>query len=265
MKSGQAALTVLLVIAVALGFGLSIISQATTDVRIARQEQESARAFNAAEAGIEAALQKLSIVAGAGSQEIGGLSDDVSGTYEVNPANEIQATYQENDTVQVNLANHDPGLTSVTINWVKADSNIENPGCSSEAVTPASLVLTIIKGTAYGYSQRNFAYNACGVLNNGMDNSALSVSGDAGYLKKVEVTIEAGDELMRLRPVYNQTSLLVTGNAPLPIQGYEIASSAQVGTNDQSLATKAIEVTRTEPGAPAVFDYVLFSGTNLTK
>ncbi|HKZ35767.1 MAG TPA: pilus assembly PilX N-terminal domain-containing protein [Patescibacteria group bacterium] len=263
MKSGQAALTVLLVIAVALGFGLSIISQATTDVRIARQEQESARAFNAAEAGIEAALQKLSIVAGAGSQEIGGLSDDVSGTYEVNPANEIQATYQENDTVQVNLANHDPGLTSVTINWVKADSNIENPGCSSEAVTPASLVLTIIKGTAYGYSQRNLAYNACGVFDNGM--AAAALSGDAGYLKKVEVDIEAGDELMRIRPVYNQTSLLVTGNAPLPIQGYEIASSAQVGTNDQSLATKAIEVTRTEPGAPAVFDYVLFSGTNLTK
>ena len=183
MKSGQAALTVLLVIAVALGFGLSIISQATTDVRIARQEQESARAFNAAEAGIEAALQKLSIVAGAGSQEIGGLSDDVSGTYEVNPANEIQATYQENDTVQVNLANHDPGLTSVTINWVKADSNIENPGCSSEAVTPASLVLTIIKGTAYGYSQRNFAYNACGVLDNGM--AAAPLSGEPRYFKKV--------------------------------------------------------------------------------
>src|SRR3989344_2275220 len=230
MKSGQAALTVLLVIAVALGFGLSIISQATTDVRFARQEQESARAFNAAEAGIEAALQNISAAAALiGPQQISGLGDDVSGSYVVETANQLSAFFAENDTVQVNLADHDPGLTTVTINWVKADSNIENPGCSSEAVTPASLVLTIIKGTAYGYSQRNFAYNACGVLNNGMDNSALSVSGDAGYLKKVEVTIEAGDELMRLRPVYNQTSLLVTGNVPLPIQGYEIASSAQVG------------------------------------
>src|SRR3989344_3852567 len=264
MKSGQAALTVLLVIAVALGFGLSIISQATTDVRIARQEQESARAFNAAEAGIEAALQNISAAAALiGPQQISGLGDDVSGSYVVETANQLSAFFAENDTVQVNLADHDPGLTTVTINWVKADSNIENPGCSSEAVTPASLVLTIIKGTAYGYSQRNFAYNACGVLDNGM--AAAALSGDAGYLKKVEVDIEAGYELMRIRPVYNQTSLLVTGNAPLPIQGYEIASSAQVGTNDQSLATKAIEVTRTEPGAPAVFDYVLFSGTNLTK
>lgn len=263
MNRGQAALIVLLVVAVALGFGLSIISQSTTDVRIAKQEQESARAFNAAEAGIEEALKNISSVALGVPQELSGLGEGVTSTYVVEAANQLTAAYQENDTVQVNLSGHDVNLTTVTINWVRAEVAAENPGCTGEDNTPASLVISVIKGASSAYAQRSFAYNACDVLNNGMTN--VATAGDGGYLRKVDIAIEAGDELMRIRPVYNQVSLSVTGNVPLPTQGYAIASTAQVGTAGQSTAAKAIEVTRTEPGAPAVFDYVLFSGTNLVK
>ena len=263
MRSGQAALIVLLVIAVALGFGLSIISQSTTDVRISKQEQESARAFNAAEAGIEEALKNISTVALGVPQELSGLDAGVESSYVVSGANQLEAVYQENDTAQISLLNSDPTLTNLLINWVKADSTIENPGCTSESQTPASLEITVIKGAASNYAKRNFAYNACNALGNGMTN--VNTPGLTGYLRRVNIPLESGDALVRIRPIYNQTSLWIRGNVDLPLQGYAIASTAQVGTVEQAAATKAIEVTRTEPGAPSIFDYVLFSGSNLVK
>ena len=264
MRSGQAALIVLLIIAVALGFGLSIISQSTTDVRISKQEQESARAFNAAEAGIEEALQKLSIVAGAGPQELSGLDTGVESSYEVTGANQLEAVYQENDTAQVSLLNSDPTLTKLTVNWVKANSTVENPRCTGESQTPASLEITVIKGSSGNYAKRSFAYNACPTLGNGMSTNGV-VNGSQGYLKRRDIPIESDDVLVRIRPIYNQASLWIRGNVDLPLQGYAIASTAQVGTADQSTAVKAIEVTRTEPGTPSIFDFVLFSGSNLVK
>lgn len=262
---GQAALIVLLVVAVALGFGLSIISQSTTDVRISQQEEESARAFNAAEAGIEEALQKLSTIAIGIPQTIGGLTGDVSGSYVVNAATSLESVFVESDTVQVNLLNHDPSLNVVTVNWVKADSSVENPGCNGESNTAASLAVTVVKGLSGGYSRRNFAYNSCTGLTNGFTD--VATAGDNDYFRKITIPVEADDELIRIRPVYNQASILVYGNVDLPSQGYAIASSAQVlnQAQDQSRAAKSIEVTRTEPATPAIFDYVLFSGTNLVK
>ena len=55
-QSGQALLIILLVMAVGLTVALAIVSRSVTDIRISRQEEESARAFSAAEAGIEQAL-----------------------------------------------------------------------------------------------------------------------------------------------------------------------------------------------------------------
>ncbi|MGB9585898.1 MAG: hypothetical protein ACPL7A_00585, partial [Anaerolineales bacterium] len=56
-NSGQALLIILLVMAVGLTIGLAVISRSVTDIRISRQEEESARMFSVAEAGIEEALK----------------------------------------------------------------------------------------------------------------------------------------------------------------------------------------------------------------
>ncbi len=55
-SSGQALLIILLVMAVALTIGLSVIARSITDIAISQKEEEAARAFSAAEAGIEQAL-----------------------------------------------------------------------------------------------------------------------------------------------------------------------------------------------------------------
>ena len=55
-SAGQALLIILLVMAVALTIGLSVIARSITDIAISQKEEEAARAFSVAEAGIEQAL-----------------------------------------------------------------------------------------------------------------------------------------------------------------------------------------------------------------
>ena len=55
-NSGQALIIMLLVMAAAITLGLAASRQVTTDIRVSTQQEESARAYSAAEAGIERAL-----------------------------------------------------------------------------------------------------------------------------------------------------------------------------------------------------------------
>jgi len=55
-NSGQALLIILLIMAVALTIGLSVVSRSVTDIRISQEQEESARVFSAAEAGLESLL-----------------------------------------------------------------------------------------------------------------------------------------------------------------------------------------------------------------
>ena len=252
-EHGQAVLIVLLVVAVALGFGLSIISQSVTDVKISKQEQESARAFNAAEAGIEEALKSITV--GVGSITV----DDIEVDYSVSSETVLSNTVNENESVEVDLTDADLGLNTVTINWVNSGNATENPGTctASSGGAPASLLVAVIDDadniTRYGV-------NACDLeADNGMTN--ISDAGDSPFLRQYDVAVDAGDALVRIRPLYNRTSMNINGNVDLPVQAYSISSTAQAPT----LESKAIEVSRTEPATPSVFDYVLFSGTSITK
>jgi len=253
LEQGQAVLIVLLVIAVALGFGLSIISQSVTDVRISKQEQESARAFNVAEAGIEEALK--SIIVGEGNLSV----DDVSVNYSVGSLTGLSNTVKENESVEIDLSGADVALNTVTINWVDSESLTENPGScvALSGQAPASLLVTVTDNLN---QVTRFGVNACELnADNGMVD--VSVDGDDIFLRQYDIAVDANDVLMRIRPVYNRVSMNVSGNVDLPVQAYLINSTAQAPT----LESKAIEVTRTEPATPSVFDYVIFSGASIAK
>ncbi len=56
MKSGQALVLVMMVLSVALTVGLSIATRSTNEVKVTSSQEESARALEAAEAGLEKAL-----------------------------------------------------------------------------------------------------------------------------------------------------------------------------------------------------------------
>ena len=73
-NSGQALLTVLLSMAVVLIVVLSVLARSVTDISISSQDEDSLRAFSAAEAGVE---KYLIIGAGIGSTAIGNASYSV--------------------------------------------------------------------------------------------------------------------------------------------------------------------------------------------
>lgn len=58
-QKGQILLIVILVMIIALTVGLSIASRTITNIRIARQSEQSQRAFQAAEAGVDQALNRV--------------------------------------------------------------------------------------------------------------------------------------------------------------------------------------------------------------
>ncbi len=247
---GQAVLIVLLVVAVALGFGLSIISQSVTDTEIAGHSEESARAFNAAEAGIESALGNLTI--GTYNIDVGEDENIINVNYEVSSENFLEGVYDENDIATVVLGEFGDTLT---IEWVQPG---EDPGtCIGESTkAPASLLITVIDSTN---NITRYGLNACDLdSDNGMTRVGVS-DGTDGYLRLYSLTVGA-NALVKIRPIYNQAQIRVTGDN-LPVQAYDIDSRAQSPT----LESKAIQVSRTVPATPAIFDYVLFSGTNIVQ
>jgi Tfp pilus assembly protein PilX len=256
-SAGQAVLMVLLVAAIALGLGLSIISQSTTDIRISQQEQESARAFNAAEAGIETALRSLSSVTLGEPQSLEVGEGDINVEYTVTGTEFLEGTFSENASVQVILGG---SVNTVTIEWVDKDSGQENPGnCSGVSATSggtaASILVSVVDDN---YEVRRYALNACSLnASNGLTDVATAGAGQ--YLRSYELAVGANDSLLRVRPLYNSASVRITAVNPLPVQGYVIDSKAQSPTQE----AKAIEVTRWEPATASVFDYVLFSGGSI--
>lgn len=249
-NSGQAVLIVLLVVVVALGLGLSIVSQSTTDVKISKQEQEGSRAFNAAEAGIEDALKNITTAAPGG-----GWTDDdgITVEYDVTSKTVLQGEFEKNESIEVNLEGA-VGLTELTINW-------GNGGCDGaddeDGETVASLLISVIDQDD---NIRRFGYNACDLEDdNGLEN--IGGGGADGYLRGIGISVGSNDVLVRIRPLYNKVSIRVTGDADLPDQAYLINSRAQTDT----LESKAIEVVRTNPAAPSIFDYALFSGQSIIK
>jgi len=256
-QSGQAALIVLLVVAVTLGFGLSIISQSTTDIKISQHEQEASRAFSAAEIGIETALQNISSVTLGESQNLS--VDDVDINYTVTDKNTLDGVFNENETAQIILGGTN---NTLTVEWVDSTSDIENPGnCSGVTAesnqTAASLLITVIDNAD---QMVRYGVNACSLNgSNGMED--VSDAGGGNFLRTYDISVTANDVLARIRPIYNQTSLRAFGATELPIQTYVINSQAQAETQE----SKAVEVTRNEPATPSIFDYVLFSGSSITK
>jgi hypothetical protein len=255
IEKGQAVLLVLLVIAIALGFGLSIISQSVSDVRISKQEQEASRAFNAAEAGIEEALKNVTGAGVGGSLTV----DGIEVSYDVDSNAYFNNSLKENESVEVDLSGAEVGLNTLRINWVDSNSQIENPGTcvASSGQSPASLLIAVTDNLD---QQEKYGVNSC-ALNS--DNGMVDISdvGSSTFLRQYDVAVDSNDVLVRIRPIYNKASISVVGNVDLPTQAYVINSTAQAPT----LESKAIEVMRTEPATPSIFDYVLFSGTSIVK
>lgn len=270
-QRGQVLLITLLVLAFAVTVAISVIARSTTNQAISNQMEDSAKAFSAAEAGIEQGM-------GAGSSSAETLSSG-DAKYSVNVASlggaigvlTYPTTTREN-TETVWLVNHagdgtldeTPVYTTapyIDVCWTK-------PG----TVIPALVVSILYKrGPSYMIAKGAYDPNTTRVLSDKFSaptsSNANSECGSGDYRARLTFAAfginPANDTLLmlRLRPVYSDTTISVNSTVALPLQGKRVES---VGTSTGG-STRKIVVYQQYRSADSFFDAALYSQANLVK
>jgi hypothetical protein len=133
-------------------------------------------------------------------------------------------------------------------------------------MTGASIVIMIYNKN--DNTARRYAYAGCDRGTDGFDPSAGSGPvGPPNYLKSVAITLRPDDQLVKVRPIYNSSNIRVQADPPaswdMGTQFYKVTSvGTKTGFTD---TTKVIQVERSIPMAPSIFDFALFAGRDIVK
>jgi len=275
---GQALLVVLLIMAVALTIGLAVTSRTVTDIEISEQTEEAARAFSAAEAGIEEALVTVGQPMIESPPDFGGEGVSFK-TSRTDLGAESQYLFPESkEEVRTLWLAEYPDTQSYTgdsliLYWGNADSTDE----------PA-LEVTVYYQTGEGeYKVLRYALDPVDNDNDfclpdddtgiprcenviDFDVSTFPIGGaTAKYKATLDLSSVAGTLLFaRLRLLYSDELDQVLGSETasgnFPSQGVKIVSTGEAGGS-----TRKIEVVRLHPAPPGIFDFLLYSESDLVK
>lgn len=272
-KKGQVLLITLLVLAIATTVGLSLISRTTTDTTITSQIEDSSRAFSAAEAGVEEALESGT---GSGGTQVltgGEAKYDVTVTNIQDAAGIFvfpkKTTKGETETLW--LVAHTAG--GALIESPTYTANSIRICWSSETTTPAIEASLLYKENSDGsYRMYKAAYdpNSSRAATNNFSSTYTpgGCGGTTGTNYRITMTYAginpASDTLLALRitPLYSDAIIGIdTNGAAIPTQGKRIDStgSTDTGTN------RKIVVYQQYRSPPTVFNSALYSQSSLTK
>ncbi len=260
-QSGQIGIIVVLIMVVLLTIGLSLASRTTKEVALSTQEEESTRVFNAAEVGVEQALSSNLAFAGDvyTSNPITPAGSNSTVTYTINKQYQLQMQIFQGVSAMIQLtdATHPTPPSSLYTDW-----SIEN-SCATQ--TPAALLVSIysVDNTTLPPSVkvRYQTFDPCSRGNN--FNTAGIAAGQNGYFKRATISLQPSDSFVRIKPIYNDTKMLVQpSSGQMPVQSYAIRST---GNNNGGTENRNVQVVRSLPSAPSIFDYVLFSGSTIVK
>ncbi len=250
-SAGQAGLVVLLLTVVLLTIGIAVASRATTDVAISRQEEESNRALNGAEAGVEAALAQDLNFAGNTYSGTVAVDSTLSVNYTIDKVTALETRLFQGVSAQADVTGVAAGQ-GITVRWARETNCTQNP---------ASLLVTIFHRSGSTIKTRTHAYRPCATPNNGFTQINTDPSGE--YFRQATINLQSGDLFVRIKPIYADTSIQVQGSGwSLPVQYYRVKSVADSNLGNE---VRAVQVNRTKSVAPSIFDYVLYSGSTITK
>lgn len=277
-QRGQILLITLLVLTVATTIALSLIGRATIDLSMSNQLEESTRAFNAAEAGVEQALKS-----GLGTNGPAVLTNGVTYDVTVNSIGGASGVYQlphqtpQNVTETIWLVAHDPNTGALNETPYYTSTSIELCWSPSTAPAPAAgLVVGVLykEGTDGTYQTARMAVDPnAATNNNNFDSSGITTNGcGLSYYRKVidftalglTVTGASADTLiaLRIRPVYADTTIaLNAGVTGLPRQGTQIESTGETGTG----VSRKVVVYQQYRAPLSIFDSVIFSQSSFGR
>jgi hypothetical protein len=291
-QSGQALLIVLLSMAVILTLVLSVLSSSITDVAVTSREEESLRAFSAAEAGVEQAL----IAGQTGTVNL----DKSSFTTQVTSIAKDQKKFNypqellSGDTGVIWFIAHNDNTGA----WDCSNTNVDrkcfkgstvqlcwgNPGTpANQSDTPAMEVMIFYLAPSGSYKDaavRRFTYdpNATRITSeNSFSQASLSTCtiDDKKYSFQTTVSLASiptrneneGLLFMMVKSLYNTgvahsfgVNVDYVGNTTLPAQGKKIVSTGTAGE-----ATRKVEVNTLYRTMPSVFTNAIFSLGGITK
>ncbi len=280
VQSGQIVLITLLVLAIATTVALSLISRTTNDTSITRNVEESSRAFSAAEAGIEEALQSATGTNGAVT-----LAAGVTYTVNISTMSGALGLYElpkktlQGNTETVWLVNHDQSSGAVIETPTYTAPSIAICWSKKSASEIPALITTLLYKKAGVYKTVKAVFDPDTVSRNPSNNFAGSYTaggcgGSTGTDYKATLTfaslnlsepiVPSTDTLiaLRIRPAYYDTKLYIDAGAEvLPAQGYVIESTGTTvgGTN------RKIIVYQQYRSPSTIFDAALYSEGALRK
>ncbi|MBU1016629.1 MAG: hypothetical protein ABIJ36_02055 [Patescibacteria group bacterium] len=245
---GQATLVVVvLVMVVSLAVGVAASNRAISNIRRATYTSQSDQALHCAESGAEEGLNKI-------NEE----EEDSFGTY--------SRTLQ--DSEGINICDYEYIISEfsgniLTYPLVKQDDSqeINLDGYSGSldiyfgSDDTASLEITFVKGTSAPYSVEKYAYNCEEDRDNNFDDGS-SNSGEDLPCGSGTFSFSSDYKIARIRPLYSDTKVIAKFSNASPSQGYLIDSTGTAGT-----AQRKVQVIRSRPQLPAIFDYSIFSAS----
>ncbi len=272
LQRGQMLLITILVLTVATTIALSLIGRATQDISMSNQLEESTRAFDAAEAGIESALKTgasaSNVAVGTGANysvtvnSIGGAAG-VFQSAQKTPQGTTETIWLVNHTA-AGAVDETPVYTATTL-----------PVCWSQPSAggvKAALVIGVLykKGTDGTYRMARVAADPDAASRSNNFDAAVGVGGCG--LGDFQTTLNfttlgltlsgaSADTLLalRIRPEYADTTLAIDGGVTgIPSQGNVIESTGTTGTG----VSRKVLVYQQYRAAAGIFDSVIYSQTN---
>lgn len=295
-QKGQVILILILVMTVALSIGLSVVQKSLVDVSTASKAEQSSRAFSAAEAGIEKALQNNGTTCGDDCVSFteNNSKADVSGTSliptvpdEGIPQDPLEIPpLAKEDVAQVWLADPTanlPSCTGGTSNVCYTQNSLDfywgNPSTDKAAV---EITLVYHDGTKYAYHKWYFDPSATRSSANGFDSASPNclghIVGTNTYQCKntlaFTTTEASGLMLLRARLLYNTTSqpIAVRSTVTCPLSASSCASYSLppqarsiISTGISGETQRKVNVFQLEKVVPPYFDYAIFSAGDIKK
>ena len=270
MQRGQILLITLLVLAFAVTVAIAVISRSTTDLAITSQMEDSARAFSAAEAGIEEGMSSSvsSVKTLSASAQY---SVTVSSIGNASGVLTFPKLTTREFTETVWLVNHaaDGSIDEtrvyqppyVDVCWTKSGATI--PAFAISILYKRGSTYLVAKG-AYDPDTTRAVVNKFSAPTSATAGSECGTSDYRARLTFANFGINPASDtllMLRTRPVYEGTTFSIDSTATLPLQGKRVES---VGTS-QGGATRKIVVVQQYRSAESFFDAALYSQANLVK
>jgi Tfp pilus assembly protein PilX len=279
-QSGQIIVITLLILLVSALVVLAVASRSLTDVNISRTQDESSKAFAAAETGVEEAVEKIrggltsyettdAITLASSAKytyKYAEQSGDTSGKAYIS-ATPLVADLQ---TFQVYLAKRGDlapvynGAT-ICILWGNDETPDEDePAIEASVIYKIGLPDTKIVRSFISYDGRDGSE----IANGGCSKTTLAENNNINVTRNFKrahlLSLPSGGQLqlLRLRLLYGKQvshyiGVVPTGSSNLPPQGYKIESTGSTAGG----TTRKVVVFQSYPSLPAIFDFALYDGS----